>query len=104
MRVDYDGNIIDGEHRFGVDMKWRKVRLEDIRTEKERIIARTVSNTIRRSMPSKEKTELLERLGQIYLNEGIDLERSLINCGGNRNELHLGDEILAGQVQTCSRH
>jgi len=28
--VDYFGNIIDGEHRFGVDEKWRRVRLEHI--------------------------------------------------------------------------
>ena len=70
--VDYHGNIIDGEHRFGVDEKWRKVRLEHIRTEKDRLIARIVSNTVRRSVPRKEKRELLERLGEIYLNEGVE--------------------------------
>ena len=69
--VDYHGNIIDGEHRFSVDEKWRKVRLEHIKTEKDRLIARIISNTVRRSVPSKEKTELLERLGEIYLNEGV---------------------------------
>ena len=69
--VDYHGNIIDGEHRFGVDENWRRVRLDHIRTEKDKLIARIVSNTVRRSVPSKEKTELLERLGEIYLNEGV---------------------------------
>ncbi|MBW2561647.1 MAG: hypothetical protein JRE40_12445 [Deltaproteobacteria bacterium] len=69
--VDYFGNVIDGEHRFGVDEKWRRVRLEHIRTEKDRLIARIVSNTVRRSVPSKEKTELLERLGEIYSSEGV---------------------------------
>ena len=69
--VDYHGNIIDEEHRFGVDEKWRTVRLEHIRTEKDRLVARVVSNTVRRSVPSKEKTELLKRLGEIYLNEGV---------------------------------
>ena len=67
--VDYHGNIIDGEHRFSVDKKWRTVRLEHIKTEEDRLVARIVSNTVRRSVPSKEKTELLKRLGEIYLNE-----------------------------------
>ena len=70
--VDYRGNIIDGEHRFGVDEKWRTVRLEHIKTEKDRLVARIVSNTVRRSVSSKEKTELLSRLGEIHLNEGVE--------------------------------
>jgi hypothetical protein len=68
--VDYYGNIIDGEHRFGVDEKWRRLRLEHIRTEKDLLIARIISNTVRRSVPRKEKRELLERLGELYLSEG----------------------------------
>ncbi len=36
------------------------------------LIARIVSNTVRRSVPHKEKTELLERLGEIYLSEGVE--------------------------------
>jgi ParB-like chromosome segregation protein Spo0J len=69
--VDYYGNIVDGEHRFGVDNKWRRVKLEYIKTEKDRLIARIISNTVRRSVSSKEKRELLGRLGEIYLREGI---------------------------------
>lgn len=38
--VDYHGNIIDGEHRYGADEGWRTIRLEHIRTEKDRLIAR----------------------------------------------------------------
>jgi len=70
--VDYYGNIIDGEHRFGVDEKWRRVRLEHIKTERDRIVARIVSNTVRRSVSSKEKEELLGRLGEIHFREGIE--------------------------------
>jgi len=70
--VDYYGNIIDGEHRFGVDEKWRRLRLEHIRTEKDLLIARIISNTVRRSVPRKEKRELLERLGKLYLSEGAE--------------------------------
>lgn len=73
--VDYYGNIIDGEHRFGVDEKWTRVRLEHIQTAKDLLIARIISNTVRRRMPPKEKTELLERLGEIYLSEGVESGR-----------------------------
>ena len=40
--------------------------------ERVEVVRPIVSNTVRRSVPSREKTELLERLGQIYLNEGIE--------------------------------
>ncbi|MCK4478216.1 ParB/RepB/Spo0J family partition protein [Candidatus Bathyarchaeota archaeon] len=70
--VDYYGNIIDGEHRFSADQNWRRVRLEHIKTEKDRLVARIISNTHRRSVSSKEKMELLNRLGEIYQSKGID--------------------------------
>lgn len=70
--VDYYGNIIDGEHRFSADQNWRMVRLEHVKTEKDRLVARIVSNTHRRSVPSKEKREMLNRLGEIYLSKGIE--------------------------------
>jgi hypothetical protein len=44
--LDYRGNIIDGEHRYGVDEGWRTMRLEHIRTEKDRLIAHIISNTV----------------------------------------------------------
>jgi hypothetical protein len=70
--LDYHGNIIDGEHRYGVDEGWKTMRLKHIRTEKDRLIARIISNTVRRTVPSREKTELLAKLGEIYLNEGVE--------------------------------
>jgi hypothetical protein len=70
--VDYHGNIIDGEHRFSVNKKWKMVKLEHIKTEKDRLIARIIGNTLRRSVPSTEKKELLDRLGEILLSEGIE--------------------------------
>lgn len=73
--VDYYGEIIDGQHRFDIDEKWRKVRLEQIKTEKDRLIARIVSNTVRRTVPQKEKKQWLRRLGEIFLNEGVELGR-----------------------------
>jgi hypothetical protein len=70
--VDYYGNIIDGKHRFSVDEKWKSIRLEHVKTEKDRLVARIISNTLRRSVSSNEKTELLGRLGEINLSEGIE--------------------------------
>jgi hypothetical protein len=70
--VDYHGNIIDGEHRYSVDEGWRTMKLEHIRTEKDRLIARIISNACRRHIPAKEKTAMLERLGEIYLGEGVE--------------------------------
>jgi hypothetical protein len=55
-----------------VEKGWRTIRLEHIRTEKDRLIARIISNTVRRTVPSREKTMLLNRLGEIYLNEGVE--------------------------------
>jgi hypothetical protein len=46
--VDHHGNIIDGEHSYGADEGWRTIRLDHIRTEKDRLIARIISNTVRR--------------------------------------------------------
>ena len=71
--VDYYGNIIDGKHRFSVDREWKRVILEHVKTEKDRLIARIISNTLRRSVSRNEKTELLGRLGEIHLGEGIEL-------------------------------
>ena len=70
--VDYHGNIIDGEHRFRANNKWKKVKLEHIKTEKDGLIARIVSNTIRRNVSREEKRNLLGGLGEIYLREGIE--------------------------------
>ena len=31
--IDYYGSIIGGKHRFNVDKKWKRIRLENIKTE-----------------------------------------------------------------------
>jgi hypothetical protein len=61
---------LTGEHRKSVDGGWRTIRLNCIRTEKDRLIARIVASTVRRSVSPKEKTALLTRLGEILLKEG----------------------------------
>jgi len=70
--VDYHGNIVDGKHRFSADEKWKRVILEHIKTEKDRLVARIVGNNLRRTVSIKEKKKLLGRLGKICLGEGIE--------------------------------
>jgi len=71
--VDYYGTIIDGKHRFSADREWKRITLEHVKTEKDRLVARIISNNLRRSVSSDEKKELLGRLGEIHLSEGIEL-------------------------------
>jgi len=70
--LDKHGNVIDGMHRLTADKKWPKITIENIETEEQRLIARIISNVCRRHIPAKEKTEMLGRLGEIYLNEGVE--------------------------------
>jgi ParB-like chromosome segregation protein Spo0J len=70
--LDKHGNIIDGIHRLTADKKWPKITIENIETEEQRLIARIISNICRRHIPAKEKREMLGRLGEIYLKEGVE--------------------------------
>ena len=70
--LDRHGNVIDGMHRLVADEKWPKITLENVETEEQRLIARLVSNVCRRNVPAKEKKEMLGKLGEIYLNEGVE--------------------------------
>ena len=69
--IDYNGYIIDGEHRLQANKEWKKVVLPNIKTEKDLLIARLCCNTIRRTVSCKEKTKLQHQLGEICLKEGI---------------------------------
>ena len=71
--IDYHGNIIDGEHRIRANKNWRKIKLENVKTEKELIIARILCNILRRNVSSKEKRNLLGNLGEINLSEGKEV-------------------------------
>jgi hypothetical protein len=73
--LDKDGNIIDGQHRLAVDADWPAIRLDHIGSEKERLLARLVSNVCRRTVSSSEKRGILGRLGRIYIEEGEKREK-----------------------------
>ena len=70
--VDYNDKIIDGEHRNSIDDKWPRFKLENIKSEKERLIVRVISNNQRRKVPISEKSLLLSHLAKIYVGEGIE--------------------------------
>ena len=69
--LDSDGHIIDGEHRNTANDNWPKFKLENVKTEKDRIIVRLVSNNLRRTVPTGEKSMLLSQLAKIILKDGI---------------------------------
>jgi hypothetical protein len=71
--LDSYGNIIDGEHRSKADSNWRKIRLKHINTKKDLLIARFACNNLRRSTTTAEKRELLTKLAEISLREGIPI-------------------------------
>jgi len=70
--LDRYGNIIDGLHRFETDENWPKIVLENIGTVKEKLIVRLISNVCRRHVSAEEKSEILEKLGEVYFNEGVE--------------------------------
>jgi hypothetical protein len=69
--LDKNGKVIDGQHRLAADSAWPKIRLDHVCSEKERLLARLVSNVCRRTVSPGEKEEMLERLGAICLEEGV---------------------------------
>ena len=68
--LDRDGNVIDGKHRLAADESWPKIKLEHVGCERERLLARLISNVCRRTVSSSEKSDTLARLGRIYLEAG----------------------------------
>jgi len=46
-----------------------------VETEEQRLLARLISNVCRRHVSAEEKTEVLGRLGEIYLKEGVEPEK-----------------------------
>ena len=68
--LDRAGNVIDGKHRLAADESWPKIKLEHVGCERERLLARLISNVCRRTVSSSEKSDTLARLGRIYLEAG----------------------------------
>lgn len=69
--VDQQGRVIDGVHRLKADPDWFKVKVPGVETEEQRLLARLVSNVCRRNVSAEEKTQMLDELGQVYLEQGV---------------------------------
>ena len=69
--IDKHGRVIDGKHRLKADPNWFKVEVPGVESEEHLLLLRLVSNVCRRNVPSSEKTEMLDELGQLYLEEGV---------------------------------
>ncbi|MGP8123262.1 MAG: hypothetical protein ACLP8B_22395 [Xanthobacteraceae bacterium] len=69
--IDKRGRIIDGKHRLKADPNWFKVMVPGVESDEHLLLLRLVSNVCRRNVPSSEKTEMLDELGQLYLEEGV---------------------------------
>lgn len=69
--LDANGNIVDGLHRLEADPNWPKIRLDHIKSDDDRLIARLTANVCRRSVSRKEKREILRKLSALYVKTGV---------------------------------
>jgi len=69
--IDNRGRIIDGKHRLKADPDWFKIVVPGVESDEHLLVLRLVSNVCRRNVPSSEKTEMLDELGQLYLDEAV---------------------------------
>jgi hypothetical protein len=69
--LDKHGNVIDGKHRLAADENWPKMRLDHVESEEDRLIARLICNVCRRNVSAEEKSEILQELGEIYVEAGL---------------------------------
>lgn len=69
--LDKEGNPVDGLHRLKDVKDWKTEILPQIDTMKKFLTARLVANFHRRTLPPEEMKELLNRLAEEYVKEGI---------------------------------
>ena len=68
--MDKKGNMIDGDHRLRADPNWKTEIVEGVETEEDLLIARLIANTNRRRVSGKERSESINRLAEIYMEQG----------------------------------
>jgi hypothetical protein len=77
--MDKHGNVIDGKHRLAADANWPKMRLDHVKSEEDRLIARLICNVCRRNVSAEEKSEILQELGEIYVKAGLKPGKELVS-------------------------
>jgi len=58
--LDRYGNIIDGQHRLTADENWPKIKLENVETEEQRLLARLISNSAEDTSQPKKRLDAEE--------------------------------------------
>lgn len=71
--VDAEGKTIDGLHRQEKIPQWRTETHPEIDTPEKYWVARLVANKCRREVSKDEVIEYMDKLGEIYLNQGVSL-------------------------------
>lgn len=69
--LDRDGNVLDGNHRLKADPNWPKMKLENVKTEEDRLVVKLISNLCRRNVSAAEKTQIVGALARAYLKQGV---------------------------------
>lgn len=77
--LDAHGNVVDGLHRLKADPNWPKIRLDHIKCEEDKLIARLIANVCRRNISAKEKREMIRELGDLYVKAGVKPGTELAN-------------------------
>ena len=83
---DAEGKVIDGFHRLDIDHNWKSITLENVKTEEDRLIIHAHSNFMRRNISKKEKMDIVNRLGEIYYQQGLrpDVKVEYIKPNGKK--------------------
>lgn len=61
--------IVDGVHRLKADPNWVKLKLSYIKTKRDIVVARIISNVCRREVSPHEKSEMFNALAEILAEE-----------------------------------
>lgn len=80
---DAEGKVIDGFHRLDSNPNWKSVILENIDTEEKRLIVSAHANVGRRSISRKERMNIINRLAEIYYQQGLRADAKIITTGIN---------------------
>jgi len=70
--LDANGEIIDGEHRKKAIQNARTLKLRNIKSKKERLCARLITNHARKGQNKDTWVETLTQLGLIFQREGCE--------------------------------
>jgi len=108
--LDADGKPIDGLHRLDENPSWASKKLRQIKTEKQRILARLVAHNARRPISFEERQADITALAEEMMKEGTPPElisTEITNLGlftGAYVRLMLGDIFKQSNKARTPKH